>query len=294
MKHAYLILAHNQFEILEQLLVLIDDPRNDIFIHIDKKVVDLPVLQTELANLWILEDRIDVRWGDVSVVEAELLLFQQAYQHGPYGHYHLLSGVDLPLHGQDYIHAFCQVNSGKQFIGYSSGDQSLHIERKVQRWHLFPRHFRSSGSLADNLRRAIRFIGMRVQLVFGIRRNRAIQFKKGTQWVSLTHDFVAFMLQHTQRLLDTYRYTFCADEIFVQTLCWNSNFRDSIYNLADEAEGSQRLIRWKDNRLYDWGDQDFGLLHGSALLFARKFNTQHMKVVAQIVSTITTANGKAT
>ena len=37
-KHAYLIIAHNNFYILEKLLRLLDDERNDIYIHIDKKV----------------------------------------------------------------------------------------------------------------------------------------------------------------------------------------------------------------------------------------------------------------
>ena len=36
-KHAYLIMAHNEFYILEKLLKLIDDERNDIYLHIDKK-----------------------------------------------------------------------------------------------------------------------------------------------------------------------------------------------------------------------------------------------------------------
>lgn len=34
-KHAYLIIAHNDFEILENLIILLDDMRNDIYIHID-------------------------------------------------------------------------------------------------------------------------------------------------------------------------------------------------------------------------------------------------------------------
>ena len=38
MKHAYLIIAHNNFYILEKLIKLIDDKRNDIYIHIDKKI----------------------------------------------------------------------------------------------------------------------------------------------------------------------------------------------------------------------------------------------------------------
>lgn len=37
-KHAYLIIAHNEFDLLQKLISVLDDERNDIFIHIDKKV----------------------------------------------------------------------------------------------------------------------------------------------------------------------------------------------------------------------------------------------------------------
>ncbi|MFB9769762.1 hypothetical protein [Lactiplantibacillus modestisalitolerans] len=36
-KHAYLIQAYNNFEFVEKLLAAIDDSRNDVFLHIDKK-----------------------------------------------------------------------------------------------------------------------------------------------------------------------------------------------------------------------------------------------------------------
>ena len=36
-KHAILIMAHNQFEILEKLMTQLDHERNDIYIHIDRK-----------------------------------------------------------------------------------------------------------------------------------------------------------------------------------------------------------------------------------------------------------------
>ena len=36
-KHAILIMAHNQFDILEKLLIMLDHERNDIYIHIDRK-----------------------------------------------------------------------------------------------------------------------------------------------------------------------------------------------------------------------------------------------------------------
>lgn len=39
MKHAYLIIAHNEFELLKLLIDRIDDARNDIYIHIDQKLI---------------------------------------------------------------------------------------------------------------------------------------------------------------------------------------------------------------------------------------------------------------
>ena len=75
MKHAYLILAHNEFDILRRLIKSLDDKRNDIYVHFDAKVDVLPDLEAENANLYILENRVDVKWGDVTVMEAELVLF---------------------------------------------------------------------------------------------------------------------------------------------------------------------------------------------------------------------------
>lgn len=39
MKHAYCILAHNNWEQLQLLLNCIDDDRNDIYLHIDVKQI---------------------------------------------------------------------------------------------------------------------------------------------------------------------------------------------------------------------------------------------------------------
>ena len=39
-KHAYLLLTHQYSKVLEVLVRMIDDERNDIYVHIDKKVKD--------------------------------------------------------------------------------------------------------------------------------------------------------------------------------------------------------------------------------------------------------------
>ena len=39
-RHAFLIMAHHQFDFLKELLLALDDERNDIYLHIDQKVPD--------------------------------------------------------------------------------------------------------------------------------------------------------------------------------------------------------------------------------------------------------------
>lgn len=36
MKHAYLILAHGDFALLQCLVSALDDERNDLYVHVDK------------------------------------------------------------------------------------------------------------------------------------------------------------------------------------------------------------------------------------------------------------------
>jgi len=90
-------------------------------------VSELPQLVVEKAGLTMLSDRVDVRWGDLTVVEAEYKLFEAAKAKGPYQYYHLLSGVDLPLKSQDYIHEFCDRYGGKEFIGYTLKEITLRL-----------------------------------------------------------------------------------------------------------------------------------------------------------------------
>ena len=82
-------MAHNEWQLLNTLLSLIDDERNDIFLHIDKKVKEMPQLYKPLhAKLFFTPKRYDVRWGDVGQVLSEMHLFKTAHNHGPYQYYH--------------------------------------------------------------------------------------------------------------------------------------------------------------------------------------------------------------
>ena len=81
-RHAYLIMTHGNFEILKLQLEMLDDSRNDIYIHVDKKVKNFDFLffrtYVKKAHIEFTKKRINVRWGGQTLVLAELLLFKEA------------------------------------------------------------------------------------------------------------------------------------------------------------------------------------------------------------------------
>lgn len=282
MKHAYLILAHHEFGLLQTLIDCLDDARNDIYVHIDKKVKVLPELHIEKANLVVINQRVDIRWADYSMVEAEFALFKEAQKNGPYAYYHLLSGVDLPLKSQDYIHRFFEDNQGKEFIGYTLTEMTPEISRRMQRWHVFPKHF----SRKRNIYSAFRSIFLRCQELLGIKRNRQIVFTKGSQWVSITEQMVQYFISQEAWAQKTFSHTFVPDESVMQTLCWNSPFREKLYSTTSDGEGCMRCIGWKDNELIDWCSSDYKTLASSPALFARKFNSADIPLIQHIENLI--------
>lgn len=273
MKHAYLILAHGSFDLLRLLVSRLDDGRNDIFVHMDKKVKVLPELHTEHAGLYFTRGRVDVRWGDWSVVEAEYVLFAEAVAGGPYQYYHLLSGVDLPVKSQDYIHAFCDAHEGTEFIGYTLTEITPEVVRKVQRWHLFPEDFKNTSMV----KRALRAACIRIQEFLGIYRNRGIDFKKGSQWVSVTDAMARHFLAKRAWAQKVFSHSFCADEMVMQTLAWQPPFREKLYNTQDDGAGCLRAIGWKDGQIVDWTPEDLPALRASEALFARKFRNKDVE-----------------
>ena len=84
-------------------------------------------------------------------------------------------------------------HQGKEFVGYSTYDYHNEVERKINRFHLFPQDFRLSPGILPFMKRLIRFC-FKMQYIFGYRRNIHTNFKKGTQWVSLTDDFIRYII----------------------------------------------------------------------------------------------------
>lgn len=290
-KHAYLIIAHNEFELLKLLVSELDDIRNDIYIHFDAKCHEIPLLQCINSNLYILPERIDVRWGDYSQIETEMLLFEYAYgmqmkYNIYYQYYHLISGVDIPLKSQDYIHVFFDNHNGKEFLGFFQGNIEFELRKKAQLFHLFPKCFTKSRNI--NLKTILRALFCRLQLFINYKRNKDIELVRGTNWGSITNDFVEFLLSKKEEIYNRFHHTFCADEVYKHTLCWNSPFKERIFNIDNEALGCMREINWviteRESFLPSFKMNDYERLSNSSMLFARKFDSKNIDIVKRILS----------
>ena len=285
MKHAYLILAHNEPELLSLLVERLDDLRNDIYIHFDRKLSVLPNIKTQHAGLYILKDRVDVRWADVSMLEAEYKLFHAVVDSGcQYSHHHLISGVDLPLKNQDYIHSFFAQHQGKEFVGLHQRPMNSHADRALHYWHPFTRSFRGSGCVFA-IKRILRYLVVQTQVLLGIRRNTTIPFHKGGQWVSITRELIDYLLEQEDRAFTIFSRTFGADEYFVPTLIWDTPFMERLFDATDESRGAMRYIGWRaDGQLIDFTSQDLPALQQTECLFARKFNSRDKAFLQEILA----------
>lgn len=288
-KHAYLILVHGSVEIYRILIRLIDDVRNDIFVHIDAKsdinqFTDIHPIHSKIYFV----DRLKIYWGDVSQIKCELLMLQAAIQHGQYSYYHFLSGVDLPLKNQDYIHDFFDKHQGLEFVGYQEGKfVQKEIAYRIQTYCLFVKYFRSRYVLLSRFIKRVSFILCKLQQLGSFQRYSHVNFKKGANWVSITHHLATQLVQHKVEILNTYLYSFGADEIFIQTFLENSELKNNRY-LPDssEYESCMRLIDWDRGSPYTWTMTDIDELLASDRIFARKFSLEHMDVVKSIESYI--------
>lgn len=265
MKHAWLIITHNEFDILNKLVSKLDHQQSDIFIHFDRKVSKLPSLHVENSRLFILADRIDVHWGSVSQIQCELALFNEAYKQGPYDYYHIISGTTLPLKPWDVLNLYFKNHQGKSILTPVHKDLPYQESLKVRRVNLFLKHFSDDGVRG----RTSQFFwkaGIAVQRVFNFKINRKKEFYKASNWLSLTQEAVTFLLSRKKEILKTYKYSFCGDEFFIPSELMATALRDCL--VGDENYLLHNISRSNASvfHLNEYVD-----LTRSGYLFGRKF-----------------------
>ena len=272
-RHAYLIMAHDNFDLLKILLSRLDDARNDIYLHIDSKAgaMDESAFSSILkeSGLYFTE-RTDVHWGGYSQIRCELILLRaSAPRH--YSYYHLISGSDLPLKSQDEIHAFFEEHAGREFIAFD-GEVSKPARERVSLYHYFRE---SSSPMAEPADRLLTLI----QRLFHVDRlkSTSIELRKGPNWFSITDALAQYVLENESWIDEHFSRSVCADELFLQTLAAASPFSANMYDdyIDGYSMANLRYVDWErgdGDSPYTFQDEDRAMLLNLPHLFARKFD----------------------
>lgn len=217
MKHAYLIMAHSQFLSLKELVSVLDDLRNDIYIHFDKKVKRLPSITARFSKIEIIEERVDVIWGDLSQIKAEYALFKASFDNGKYAYYHLISGTHFPLQSNDNLHKwFDACNRSCVLKPVPLDDEE--IQMRFGRYHFFLKHLISKNKFVNKAYHLGWRAMLSIQKCLGIMRDTSFIKGKASQWCSLNESAVKLLLQKEGYALKKFRRSFCCDEFFVRSI----------------------------------------------------------------------------
>lgn len=300
-KHAYLFTVHGNLQVLKVMIALIDDLRNDIFILIDKKSPKdfkeaVEKLKCQYSRIVIVPS-IKIYWAGVSLIYAQLLLLQAALKKSrDYEYLHYIEGADLPLKNQQKIHEFFHKNFGKQFVEYNPNLYEF-AKYKVYYYHFFVdnRFFRK-----NKIVKIWNHGCARIQKSLHLKR-REDKIYAGSALYSITSDCASYLLKNAKRILQEYRFTLAADEVWIQTELMKSPYKKQIYRFEESCYGNVRYILWdrkrkNHNSPYTFTNKDFYELKQIAetteLCFARKFEEQEdMEIVCKIEKMIQESDG---
>lgn len=280
-RHAYCIIAHNEPELLRILVSLIDDERNDIFLMLDEKADDsiLDGVRVERSGFF-MAPRVSVHWGAMSLVRAEYSVLKAAHEHGPYAYYHLISGVDLPLHGQNWIHDYCDRHQGDEFIGFLPvREYEFHCTRYH---HFFLEFMRLKNPIVRKFFSLIRHAVVAIEHGVGYSRNLPYPVRKGANWFSLTESAVSYLIEKECVVWKSLNHIHTADEIVFHMILASSPFMEKVHVPGKNGHSNMRLIDWKRGSPYVWKMTDLQDLLSSNRFFARKFSSAHMDVVSAV------------
>lgn len=264
MKVAYLILAHNQPEMLKELVSAINRPKEQLFVHIDRKADIAPFKELLEGQCTFIEQREHISWGSFSMIQATIHLLKTTASSGKFDYYSLLSGCDYPIKPVSAFESFLERNRPAEFITCDNAVGSSKIQRRYSGFFLFENR--------SNFIKKLNFAITKIQRIFFKRKpyRKEVVFY-GSQWWTLTGTCVDYILdairQDVQRL-KYFKRTHVPDEMFFQTLLMSSPFAANVEN------NNLRCILFEEERSNPktWTMADKEFLLSSPAYFARKFD----------------------
>lgn len=266
MKQAILITAYKELDALLDLIHLLGNDFN-FYIHIDKKTkMNFSVLH-KIKNVFVANSY-KVHWGGLNHLKAILLLSVESLKNTDNSFFHLITGEDFPIKSSD---SFSKLDTSKNYLEYFempaacwSGNGGLDRINYFQFYDVFD----AKKSRQNNFLSKI----LRLQKKINLKRSYSDKFREklygGSTYWSLNRHALNYVVNYSNKdLFKRFRFTFCAEEIYFQTILLNSSFANTVVN------NNLRYIDWSSGRggypaFLD--DSDFDRIILSEKYFARK------------------------
>ncbi|WP_410471774.1 beta-1,6-N-acetylglucosaminyltransferase [Faucicola mancuniensis] len=222
-KHAVLIQTHKPIDYFIQLAKR--EKNVNFYVHFDKKVKNFE--KVNLENIYYLDNRIDVKWGGFSQVQATLNLFETAFSNSENAYFHLVSGEDVVLQDFDFIEKNWKENFNFAVMlqceqnpkyRYRFIMNALHADSDWQRSFV--------GKVLTKLQQGFAKVVLYQKLTFF-----------GSQWFSVTREDWAKILPFVQEYSEFFCQKLVPDEHFLQTL-----ITEKLHNQISLSNDNKRLI----------------------------------------------------
>ncbi len=271
---AILITAYKNYHHLEDLVNFFDDKFN-IYIHIDRKSSiskdDIQKLSSK-ERVQYVSQTYKINWGGINHLRAILELAEKAVGDSTNKYFHLITGHDYPIVSIDRLNDFMEKNQDKDFMEYVPLPYPAWPEDGMDRLSRYNIYDLIDGRTGLNERLIKGF--SKLQRKIGFKRSFSKDFPPlygGSTYWSLKRESLEYVFQYMEnhpRFLERFKYSFCSEEIFFQTILLNSPMKGNIIN------NNMRFIIWEErngNFPANLDCNDYNDILKSDALFARKF-----------------------
>lgn len=292
-RHAFAIMAHDQFDVLDKLVALLEHPRADVLLHLNIDDVGGVIQRHPSLEAARLVSRVRVQWGTYSLMEAQENLLKAALELGC-DYVHLLSGKDLPLRPVSQIIDFMDRHVGTEFVALNPPEAATKVAGRVGRYYsdrLLAG--KNAGGSRGIVLRAAQQGSLRAQGLCGVDRLRTWDrpLRSGSTWFSVTSELATYFVEHAGWADAHLKRTFVPEEFFYATMAASSPVKNNVWGGAIDQPPNLRHIKWRvGNRGHPhvWTMADLPELSTSDSMFARKFDQNvDAEVIASVIKLAT-------
>lgn len=262
MRIGYIILCHKNPELVAAIVNRVTVGTDNIaVIHVDAKS-DQHAFQdliSENSQVCFVKQRVSIYWGGFSSIMATMNALELAFFYDC-DRYVLLQGCDYPLHSNEYIVDFFEKNRSVEFLkayNITKSDRKFNY-MKCHGYHIYDGIDRSKKCLSTFIARALTAVNK-----IGIKYRRGYYQDKSTgkkyeiYWgwghFALTRECVAYVLdtyKNSSELNKYFQHIFPVDETYLQTVVYNSKFKDKVRDGGAVDEKKHLTVRSMLNLTY--------------------------------------------